>query len=89
MTQAETKPLRSVHREEAQGGADLRALRVLSEVTTGVAEEHDPEALLARSLGTMIRLAGAKAGAVRVVTADGTGMRLVAAQGLPEEVVER
>ena len=89
MTQADTKPLRQVHREEAQGGADLRALRVLSEVTTGVAEEHDPEALLARSLGTMIRLAGAKAGAVRVVTTDGTQMRLVAAQGLPEEVVER
>ena len=90
-TQADvnTKPLRQLRREAPQSGSDLQALRVFSEVTTGVAEEHDPEALLARSLGTMIRLAGAQAGAVRVVTEDGAHMRLVASQGLPADVVAR
>ena len=66
---------------------DLQALRALSELTAVLAEEHDPEKLLERSLGTMIRLAGAQAGAVRVVTSDGAHMRLVASQGMPPEVV--
>ena len=65
--------------------SDLGGLRALSEFTSGLAEVHDPEKLLERSLGTMIRLAGAQAGTVRVVTSDGVHMRLVAAQGLPPE----
>lgn len=67
----------------------LRALRALSEITTGLATEHEPEQLLARTLGTMVRLAGAAAGAVRIATPDGARLRLVAALGLPREVVER
>ncbi len=66
---------------------DLQALRALSELTAVLAEEHDPEKLLERSLGTMIRLADAQAGAVRVVTREGAHMRLVASQGLAPEVV--
>ena len=66
---------------------DLQALRALSELTSVLAQGHDPEKLLERSLGTMIRLAGAQAGVVRVVTSDGAHMRLVAAHGLPTEVV--
>ena len=58
---------------------DLQALRALSELTSVLAEGHDPEKLLERSLGTMIRLAGAQAGVVRVLTSDGAHMRLVAA----------
>jgi len=84
MNQPGTYPL------QAEGPArhtDLRGLRALSEFTSGLAEEHDPEKLLERSLGTMIRLAGAQAGTVRVVTGDGDHMRLVAAQGLPAEAV--
>ena len=83
------QPIRPVHRNEPASREDLQALRILSEVTTGVAEEHDPEALLGRSLGTMIRLSGAKAGMVRVVTTGGDRMRLVASQGMPEGVVAR
>jgi two-component system nitrate/nitrite sensor histidine kinase NarX len=67
--------------------ADLQALGALSELTTVLAEGHDPDKLLERSLGTMIRLAGAQAGIVRVVTSDGAHMRLVAAQGLTSEVL--
>jgi two-component system nitrate/nitrite sensor histidine kinase NarX len=37
----------------------------------------------------MVRLAGAAAGAVRVVTGDGKHLRLVASVGLPQEVVVR
>jgi two-component system, NarL family, nitrate/nitrite sensor histidine kinase NarX len=79
-----------IHRMQAASAAreaDLQALRALSELTAVLAEEHDPEKLLERSLGTMVRLAGAQAGAVRVVTSDGAHMRLVAAQGLAPEVV--
>ena len=80
------------HPMQAEGPAqqtDLRGLRALSEFTSGLAEEHDPEKLLERSLGTMVRLAGALAGTVRVVTSDGAHMRLVASQGLAPEVVAR
>ena len=66
---------------------DLQGLRALSELTTVLAEGHDPEKLLERSLGTMIRLAGAQAGVVRVVTSDGAHMRLVASYGLPADVL--
>ena len=66
---------------------DLQGLRALSELTTVLTEGHDPEKLLERSLGTMIRLAGAQAGIVRVVTSDGTHMRLIASQGLVPEVL--
>lgn len=75
--------------DEAQGGYKIPALRALSEITTSLASESDLEDLLARFLGTMIRLAGAKAGAVRVVTSDGSHLRLVGARGLPPEVVEQ
>lgn len=66
----------------------LRALAILSEVTANLADEDDVEELLGRFLGTMIRLAHASAGAVRVLTADGSHLRLVAARGLPPEVVD-
>jgi two-component system nitrate/nitrite sensor histidine kinase NarX len=80
---------RPVQAEGPVQHTNLRGLRALSEFTSALAEEHDPEKLLERSLGTMIRLAGAQAGTVRVVTSDGTKMRLVAAQGLTPEVVAR
>jgi two-component system, NarL family, nitrate/nitrite sensor histidine kinase NarX len=70
-------------------GERMDALRALSEITTRLATEQDPEKLLARALGTLVQLAGANAGMVRVVTADGEHLRLVSAQGLPDEVVER
>ncbi len=67
----------------------LQVLDIFSEVSANLADEDDVEELLGRFLGTMVRLAKASAGAVRVVTADGKHLRLVAARGLPHEVVER
>jgi two-component system nitrate/nitrite sensor histidine kinase NarX len=67
----------------------MQVLDIFSEVSANLADEDDVEELLGRFLGTMLRLAKASAGAVRVVTTDGKHMRLVAARGLPHEVVER
>ena len=67
----------------------ISSLRILSEITTNLSSDNDLEVLLERFLSTMIRLAGANAGAVRVLTSDGGHLRLVASIGLPEEVLER
>jgi len=67
----------------------LRALSILSEVTANLVDEDDLEELLGRFLGTMVRLAHAKAGAVRMLTSDGRYLRLVGSRGLPADLVER
>lgn len=66
----------------------LLALDIFSAVSASLADEDDVEELLGRFLGTMLKLANASAGAVRVITTDGMHLRLVAARGLPPEVVE-
>jgi two-component system nitrate/nitrite sensor histidine kinase NarX len=66
----------------------IQTLRVLSEVTATLASEYDLEALLDRFLGMMVRLSGASAGVVRVLTSDGQHLKLAASQGLPPELVE-
>lgn len=48
----------------------------------------DMEALLSRFLSAIVALAGAQAGAVRVLTDDGKFLRLIAQQGLPGDFVE-
>jgi two-component system nitrate/nitrite sensor histidine kinase NarX len=71
------------------GGYKIPALRALSEITASLSTDSDLEDLLERFLSTMVRLAGAIGGAVRVVTSDGAHLRLVGAIGLPQEVIER
>ena len=53
---------------DASGNYHLEALHIISEVSASLADEDDVEELLGRFLGTMIRLANANAGAVRVLT---------------------
>jgi two-component system nitrate/nitrite sensor histidine kinase NarX len=65
------------------------ALDILSQITASLASENDLEALLEQFLGTIVILAGAGAGAVRVLTNSGLEMRLVGSVGLPEEVLKR
>ncbi|MBK7135438.1 MAG: GAF domain-containing protein [Rhodocyclales bacterium] len=75
-----------------QGGMEaskMQALRVLSEVTATLASEYDLEALFNRFLEMMVRLSGASAGVVRVMTSDGQHLRLAASLGLPPELVEQ
>jgi two-component system, NarL family, nitrate/nitrite sensor histidine kinase NarX len=74
---------------DGDGTSRLLALDIFSAVSASLADEDDVEELLGRFLGTMLRLTKANAGAVRVVTTDGKHLRLVAARGLPPEVVER
>ena len=73
----------------AHGGYKIPALRALSEITTSLSSDSDLEDLLERFLGTMVKLAGATAGAVRVLTTDGLHLRLVGTIGLPQDVIER
>jgi two-component system nitrate/nitrite sensor histidine kinase NarX len=74
---------------DSEEHARLLSLDIFSAVSASLADEDDVEELLGRFLGTMLRLTKANAGAVRVVTSDGKHLRLVAARGLPHEVVER
>ncbi len=60
---------------------------VVSGLTTELAAGSDLEALLERFLVSIVALAGAQAGAVRVLTDDGQHMRLLAQQGLPPHVL--
>jgi two-component system nitrate/nitrite sensor histidine kinase NarX len=71
------------------GSERLKALQVLAEATSTLPGEAGIEEWLGRFLATMVRLAGAAAGAVRAVTGDGRHLRLVASVGLPPEVVAR
>ena len=74
---------------EQRSGYKIPAMLAFSEIATSLSSDADLEQLLERFLQTMIRLAGASGGAVRVLTADGTHMRMVGAIGLPQEVIER
>jgi two-component system nitrate/nitrite sensor histidine kinase NarX len=56
-------------------------------LTAELAAGSDLEPLLERFLVSIVALAGAQAGAVRVLTDDGKHMRLVAHQGLPSHVL--
>ena len=71
------------------GQYKVPALLVLSEIASSLSTDATVDELLARYLATMIGIAGARAGAVRVLTADGAHLRLVSAGGLSEEAVER
>jgi two-component system nitrate/nitrite sensor histidine kinase NarX len=89
MTQGGPLPLPIGSEPVEVDGHGGEALRVLSEVAASLACEHDLEGLLTRFLRTMIRLCGASAGAVRVLTGDGQHLRLLASVGLPADMVER
>ncbi len=57
------------------------------ELSAGLADGADIEALLQRFLVPVLRLAGARAGAVRALSEDGSHMRLVGSVGLSQEVL--
>lgn len=59
---------------------------LLAELTAGLAAGDDLEALLQRLLAPVVRLAGAQAGAVRVLSADGRRLLLLSAHGLADAV---
>ena len=74
---------------DPSGGQTLKALHVLAEISGTLADEEDLDELLGRFLGTMIRLAKADAGVVRVLTGDGKHLRMVGSRGLPAALAEK
>ena len=71
----------------ASASTSAAAARLPVGTAVGSNSEAELEAVLERFLGAIVALAGAQAGAVRVVTDDGKQMRLVAQLGLSEQVV--
>jgi two-component system, NarL family, nitrate/nitrite sensor histidine kinase NarX len=57
------------------------------ELSAGLAAGDDIQSLLERFLPPVLRLAGATAGAVRILSEDGTHMRLVGSVGLSPQVL--
>jgi two-component system nitrate/nitrite sensor histidine kinase NarX len=72
-----------------EGRYKVSALRVLSEIASSLSTEATVDELVSRYLSTMVRVAGALAGTVRLLTPDGRQLRLVSSVGLPPEMVER
>jgi two-component system nitrate/nitrite sensor histidine kinase NarX len=62
-------------------------LKVLADISTSLSMDVDVEHLLDSFLGTMVRLSNAHAGIVRVLTADGKGLRVIGAEGLNHEAL--
>ena len=72
-----------------EGRYKVQALRVLSEIASSLSTDATLDELVSRYLTTMVRVSGALAGTVRLLTPDGKQMRLVSSVGLPPEMVER
>ncbi|HCA26682.1 MAG TPA: histidine kinase [Betaproteobacteria bacterium] len=89
MKQTVSPPPSAANLKKAQGTYKIPALRILSEISSSLSSDSTLEELLRRFLGTLTKLAGADAGAVRVLTTDGKRLRLVGAVGLPPDVIDR
>ena len=62
---------------------------LLAEIAAGVVTDDDMRGLLQRFLDPIVRLAGARAGAVRALSDDGLRLQLVSTLGVPPGVCER
>ncbi len=71
------------------GGNRLPVIEVLAEIASSMSSDANTEQMLMRFLEIMVRISGAKAGAVRVLTADGAHLRMVGAIGLSPALVEK
>ncbi|MBA4177671.1 MAG: histidine kinase [Leptothrix sp. (in: Bacteria)] len=65
------------------GRAPAADRALLAEIAAGLVAENDLAALLQRFLDPIVRLAGAQAGAVRVLNDDGDRLEFLSALGLP------
>ena len=61
----------------------------LAEITASLSPEADVETMLARFLGAIVKLTGAEAAAVQMLTEDGLQLRMTASIGLPTETLAR
>jgi len=79
----------SMQAQTAPAGTQAAALEVLAEFASSMSSDSNVEQMLMRFLEIMVRLSGAKAGAVRVLTTDGGHLRTVGSIGLPDALVEK
>lgn len=91
-------PVSAIGRSATSDSADANALndtgpipsvKLLAEIAGGLSASDNVEQMLLRFLEIMVRLSGARAGAVRMLTADGGHLRLVGAIGLSTQVIEK
>jgi two-component system nitrate/nitrite sensor histidine kinase NarX len=68
------------------GGRHAPDAGILAEITAGLAAGTDLHGLLERFLTPIMRMAGARAGAVRVLSAAGDRLQMISEVGLPEQV---
>ncbi|MFN3593693.1 MAG: histidine kinase, partial [Thiobacillaceae bacterium] len=74
---------------QSAGGEPIPTVKLLAEIASGLSASDNVEHMLLRFLEIMVRLSGAKAGAVRMLTTDGGHLRLVGAIGLSPQLVEK
>ena len=70
-------------------GDRLPVIEVLAEIASSMSSDADTEQMLMRFLEIMVRISSARAGAVRVLTADGAHLRMVGSMGLSPALVEK
>ena len=70
-------------------GDRLPVIEVLAEIASSMNSDANTEQMLMRFLEIMVRISGAKAGAVRVLTADGAHLRMAGSIGLAPALVEK
>ncbi len=73
----------------ASSTAPLSVAEVLAEIASSMSSDANIEQMLTRFLDIMVRISGARAGAVRVLTADGGHLRLAGSLNLSDRVLDR
>jgi len=74
---------------DPSAGDRLPVIEVLAEIASSMSSDANTEQMLMRFLEIMVRISNAKAGAVRVLTADGAHLRMVGSLGLSPALVEK
>ena len=70
-------------------GDRLPVIEVLAEIASSMSSDANTDQMLLRFLDIMVRIAHARAGAVRVLTADGEHLRMIGSIGLSQALLDR
>lgn len=70
-------------------GDRLPVIEVLAEIASSMSSEANTDQMLLRFLEIMVRISNARAGAVRVLTADGEHLRMIGSTGLSPALLDR
>jgi two-component system nitrate/nitrite sensor histidine kinase NarX len=74
---------------DSSAGDRLPVIEVLAEIASSMSSDANTEQMLMRFLEIMVRISSAKAGAVRVLTADGAHLRMAGSIGLSPALAEK